>query len=253
MSGVRKSQLATFGNRSIRSANVSIAALGLNIVLSAPAAGFVRRVRNLQVLNLDNTTHIVQPQTVGGLPYSKPSAVLAPGATVVFSPILLNAGEDLYVDMDAIQATGQAPLVSLIFEDFAVSSGIGGGILSIAAAASTVLVPAPATGYKRVIGFDIEGSSLDSLFLPRFVERDGTASTIELKVSTQLVGQVDLPSAGEQEADLRLVLNSTQTLATRLITTPPGTPPGTYTLPIATAANPVLPITGSMYWQDVSL
>jgi len=253
MTGVQKSQLSTLSTRTVRSANVNLLLASPNLVLAAPVAGFVRRVRDIIVTNLGSPTPVVQPKTFAGLPYAAASSALSPGASTAFAPVLLNAGEALYVDMDTAIVDG--PVVcSLSYEDFPVTAGMGGGITTIAESDLTLLVAAPPAGYKRVFGYVLNGIVPDLENTPwlRFIS-DPTATlnfAIEFTVGAQIVGQLDLPIGSEQYAfELRVVLLPGETLSTRVLYTPI-----VYTVfPHATAVDPVPAITAVLYWQDVSL
>lgn len=254
MTGIQKNKLATFSTSGIRSMNVTVPLLGQNLVLAAPAAGYVRRVYGISVFNLENVTHDAQPQSLGGVPYGLIATGIVPGGTASWGPILLNAGEDLYIDMDAAWvSTGGPTVCRLAYEEFPVSSGIGGGLVDIAVINPvSPLVAAPPAGHRRVIGFNLQGVHTESEeSMPRFIERANLLNcTIELTVAGQVVNYVDLPANTEQAAfDLRVVLSPGETLTARLIYTPPQYA----TAPPADATAGTVSIAAVLYWQDIAL
>ena len=339
MSGVQKSQLATFGTRGVRSVNVTVPLLGQNLVLAAPAAGYVRRVQGISVFNLENVSHDVQPQAVvtgtptlivsgtanaGGLiqittttahgmatgtavaisgvtgtteandnwgitstgtnTFTLGASVfanawisggvvvkwgvaygaltpVAPGGVATWGPVLLNAGQALYMYADAAWvSTGEPAVCGLSYEDFPVSSGIGGGLVEIAVVTpGSPLVAAPPAGFRRAIGFNLQGVPTEpSDTMPRFIDRSNPDPagrpynwTIQLTVAGQVVSYVALSMGSEQTAyDLRVVLNPGETLTAKLIYTPPqyATAP-----PASATAAPAIPIAAVLYWQDIAL
>ena len=244
MSGVQKSQLSKVNAAGVRSVQVPITVAATPVtVLADPAAGFVRRVFRWKVQNLDDSVHTFVPAN-GTHKYDQGNTVVAVGASDYFGAILLNPGEALTVEMGTSLGTGSPPVATLIYQDFPIASGMGGGKLSITAAASTVLIAGPTSGV-RVIGRYLEGVPDLVPFAPRFVERTGAGGPffIELTVAGQVVEVIPLPLTGTVQMENLVVLLPGQSLSTRILSTPPWSPP-------AVVSVVTIDIDGAFYWQD---
>lgn len=239
MSGVQKNKLGQVASLGVTRLYVPLSLVSATTqILAAPATGFVRKVLYASVLNLDTGVHNIQFTDGAAHAYTKNLLAVAVEASSLLPAVLvLNAGEALSVVLGATP-TSVAPVATVIYQDFPVSSGLGGAKITIPVATSTTLVSGPSAG-KRVIGMNFGGGVASVNFdetvgmAIAFVENNNSSHVITLTVDSQAVGVVSLSSLDETGGPPVVLL------------------PG-QSLTSTVAADPMTPITGYVVWQDTN-